>query len=84
MQRAMICPGRAWHVGALIWFLCGLQKSNPVLLRSKVLRDCGLSRNTVRRGLACLEAADLVSVEQRAGKLRSVTILSPNGESTLL
>jgi len=54
--------------------LSAVEKSNTVHLSGKRLRELGLDRNAVSRGLRALEAAALVSVSRMAGRSPDVTI----------
>jgi hypothetical protein len=75
LVRAMKLPGRALHVGIYVWFFAGMSRSETVVLTmSRLQRELGFSRATATRGLAALEAADLVSVERATGRAPRVTI----------
>lgn len=76
---AMKLPGRAWHVGTIVWFLAGLQKSSVVSIQYGLAKGAGLDRQVVRRGLRQLELAGLVLVERKPGRCPVVTLLAaPN------
>jgi hypothetical protein len=77
VERAVVLPGKAWHVASALWFV-GIRsrnKSATVRLTTKTLRRFGLNRHTVYRALASLEGAGLVRVERQIGCRLSVTIL---------
>src|SRR5215472_15360360 len=55
-------PGKALHVGIVLWFQSGLKVSRTVALSSNVLRSFDVDRHAGYRGLKALERAGLVSV----------------------
>jgi len=67
-------PGKALHVGIVIWFLSGVNKSQTITLTRKTLKNFGLTPETGRRGLLALESAKLVRVERRGKKSPRVTL----------
>jgi hypothetical protein len=74
-RRAALASKSAALVGALVWFQVGLQKKNPPKVQFQWFYDCGLSRQTLRRGLRELQRAGLVEVLQPAGKKPLITLL---------
>ena len=68
-------PGKALHVGLVLWFLQGLKKNYTVPLSQDKLRKIGVTRSSAYRGLASLEKAGLVSVVRHIGRNSIVTIL---------
>lgn len=66
--------GRALQVAIVLWLEVGMKKSARVRLPHQRLREMGVDRHAVRRGLAALEAAGLVLVERRNGASPFVTI----------
>ena len=68
-------PGKALHVGVVLWFLAGLDSRREVRLSGSVARRFGLNRHAVYRGLAALESVRLVSVVRHAGRNPLVTLL---------
>ena len=75
LQAAGRLPGKALHVGLVLWLRSGIQKSTRVQLSQKILREMGIGRHSVYRGLKALEKAGLVEVERRSGRLPVVNIL---------
>jgi hypothetical protein len=67
-------PGRALQVGVYLWFLAGMKKARTVTLPLARLREFGLDRFAVRRGLQALQKAGLVSTVTRQGRSAVVTI----------
>ena len=73
--KAGRCKGRAFHVGMMLWYLSGLNKSITIKLSNKLPKSFGFDRTTKLRGLRELEGSGLVSVEQKRGRSPLVTIL---------
>lgn len=66
--------GRALQVAIVLWLEVGMKRSARVRLPHQRLREMGVDRHAVRRGLAALEAAGLVVVERRNGASPVVTV----------
>lgn len=77
LAAAAFLPGRSLHVGVALWFRSGVEKSDRVKLPQKLMREFGIDRHAVYRGLRSLEDAGLIAVDRRSGRLARVTILSP-------
>ena len=77
LMRAANLPGKALHVGNVLWLLAGLNQSRTVQLSSMWLRRFGVLRDSARLGLKKLEGAGLVAVERHHGRSPKVTILDP-------
>ena len=60
-------PGRALHVGVVLWMLAGMRRTGSVVLAPSRLREMGVSRHAAHRALRRLEAAVLVSIERVRG-----------------
>src|SRR5262245_30594087 len=69
LERAAQQPGRALHVGIVLWFSAGLTQRWNVRLALSRLSAFGLDRYAASRGLRALEAAGLVSVDRHAGRV---------------
>jgi hypothetical protein len=74
--RAFSLPGKAWHVGTVLWFWAGITRSKTVTLTPSRLRHCGLHPETARQRLVHLERAGLVHIERRGKRSPIVTILA--------
>jgi hypothetical protein len=74
--RAFSLPGKAWHVGTVLWFWAGITRSKTVTLTPSRLRHCGLHPETARQRLMELKKAGLVRVERRGKQSPMVTILA--------
>jgi hypothetical protein len=69
-------PGKALHVGIILWHLAGLKhQAGTVTLSSAPLEAMGIKRTTGYRALAVLETAGLISVKRRPGCAPVVTLL---------
>jgi hypothetical protein len=75
VTRAMQLPGKAWHVGTVLWLWAGITRSNTVILTRTRLRQCDLHPETARQGLSRLEQAGLVRVERQGKRSPRVTLL---------
>jgi hypothetical protein len=76
LQAATALPGKALHVGLLVWFYTGLHPERAVVLTHTKLALFHLKRETARRGLAALEAAGLVRVTRAPRKSPRVHLLA--------
>jgi DNA-binding transcriptional ArsR family regulator len=79
---AMALPGKAYHVGSIVWQECRLNGSAPCKLTRHVWEKFGLHRHTVRGGLKVLKEAGLIELE-KSGK-RSPLITIVNDESMVI
>ena len=75
LEAAAQLPGRAFHVGVLLWFRAGLTRSMSVKLSGKHARLFAIDRFTKARALHQLERARLVSVQRARGLSPVITIL---------
>jgi hypothetical protein len=73
--RASQLPGKALHVGLMLWYLAGVNQSKEVLLSNSRLSGWGITRYQKSRGLSALERAGLVKVKRGAGRNPRVLIL---------
>ena len=76
-------PGKALHVGIVLWLWAGIEKRTSVKLSSFRLEPMGVSRHSSYRALAALEGAGLVSVVRKQGSGPLVTILEAPGAGDL-
>jgi hypothetical protein len=74
LVRAGGLPGRALHVGLLLWHLAGLQGGRVVRFSQARASEFGFSVDTARRAVRSLAGAGLVSVERVPGRALRVTI----------
>jgi len=80
LTRAAQQPGKSLHVAIALWFVSGVTSSRCVPLSNVNGLRFGLDRNAKYRGLVCLEAAGLVTVERKLGRAPMVTILDAEPE----
>lgn len=80
LAAAARLPGRALHVGIVVWFRAGLTRNRSVRLSRAQLVPFGVDRFAMRRALAALEAAKLLSVTRASGRSPVVTLLPGPGE----
>ncbi len=83
LAHAARLPGKAVHVGLVLWLLAGLTGKAEITLGSAYLHESGVNRYAAYRALQALEVAGLVRVVRGRGRSPLVTIvLSPCLEST--
>ena len=75
VSRTIQLPGKAFHVGVIIWYQAGIQSSHSVRLSMKRLREFGISRWSAYRGLAALRSAGIIEIRNSVGRLPIITIL---------
>ncbi|HEX3152332.1 MAG TPA: hypothetical protein VHR66_29935 [Gemmataceae bacterium] len=79
----MALPGKAVHLGLMLWLEAGLQKSLTVhFCLGRAVRQ-GIPINTARRGVRALEAAGLVTVRRLPGRGLDVTLVIDDTDSNL-
>ena len=67
-------PGKALHVGNVLWFIAGIKNARTIALSGKIMEDMGIKRNAGYRGLAALEEVGLISVTRHRGRCPVITI----------
>jgi hypothetical protein len=83
LTTAARLPGKALHVGVVLWHRAGLEKKTQVTLPSSRFKALGVSRYAGSRALAALEQAGLVAVVRKQGRAPRVTLLpAPTTAST--
>jgi hypothetical protein len=76
LGEASNLPGKAFHVGLLLWFVAGLGKTiQGLTLSGDLLSRFGVSSSAYLRALEKLEQAGLVSVSQGRGRRKRITIV---------
>ena len=68
-------PGKALHVGLVLWHVVGLKKSREVKLERRHLHSFGLGRKAVYAGLKAMEEQGLVGLSKKTGGRPTITIL---------
>jgi hypothetical protein len=77
LQPALLIGGKAGNLALAIWWLVGMQRSNPIKLTSRVMEDFGISTRSARRLLTEFERVGLVEVDRQRGRGPIVTLLIP-------
>jgi hypothetical protein len=67
--------GASLNVAVALWLEVGMNNNRLVKLSMARLRELGVTRWSAYRALAALEAANLVAVERREGRLARVLVL---------
>lgn len=75
LQNAMRLPGKAVHVGLVLWYYSGLKRTKTLSINLSRLGEFGLTRASATRGLKALQRTGLVLVDSHAGRKPIVTIL---------
>lgn len=74
LEAAGRCPGKALHLGVVLWFLAGVTGRREMSLGRSELARFGVNRYATSRALAALEKTKLVSVKRLPGRKRVVTL----------
>ena len=80
LRVALSFGGKAGHLAWAIWWLAGMERTNPIRLTKRVLRNFNISTRAARRLLTDFERAGLVEVDRHRGRGPIVTILTPGSE----
>lgn len=67
-------PGKAWAVYMALRLRSRLEKEQTVTLTTVYLRRFGITRRQKEQALACLEAAQLLTVDRSHGKNPRITL----------
>jgi hypothetical protein len=81
LRLALALGGKAGHLAWAIWWLVGVEQSNPIQLTGRILRDFHLSPRAARRLLLLFERAGLLRVERKRGRGPMVTLLTPQPQT---
>ena len=76
---AIQLPGKCLHVAVVVWYYWKLTKKRPVALSHRRTKHFGIHHQTVRSALKRLEAAGLISVQQRGKQSPRVTVHENGG-----
>ena len=77
LRPALAFGGKAGNLTWAIWWLAGMEKSNPIRLTGRVLRDFHISPRSARRLLNDFEQAGLLNVDRKRGRAPVITLLEP-------
>lgn len=75
LRRAYKLPGKALHVGIILWYWAGIKKNRTIVLSNIALIEFDITRYSKMRALKNLEHTGLVTVERHRGCAPIVTIL---------
>lgn len=75
MTQAAQMPGKTLQVALALWYLCGLQKTDNVMLTSKAAERFGVSRDAKYEAIDRLVKAGLVTVQHAPGKAPVITLV---------
>ena len=78
LRLALSAGGKAGHLAWAIWWLAGVQQSNPLKLTKRVLGEFHISTRTANRLLFDFERAGLVEVYRKRGRSPIITLLTPS------
>ncbi len=79
LQGAGHLPGKAHHVGIVLWFLAGVQRSSKVNFSYLLAQEHGVKRHAAYRALKALEQRGLIRICRGRGKSPRVQLLEmPN------
>jgi hypothetical protein len=79
MHTAITLPGKALHIGILLWLEAGMKKRPTVRLNLSAQMKYGISRKAARAGIQALQVAKLIEVKYHPGQMLEVTLLgTPN------
>jgi DNA-binding transcriptional ArsR family regulator len=79
---AMPLPGKAYHVGSIIWQQWRINRSASCKLTRHVWEKFGLHRHTVRGGLKALNEAGLIILEKSGKRSPLITIVNDESHVT--
>ena len=72
---AMKLPGKALGVWALIHHQCWITRKSEVALSGKMLKQCGVHRQSLYRALKDLEHVGLIQTTRQRGKAVRITLV---------
>ena len=78
LAKAGKLPGRALHVGTVIWQRAGVERKQTVSVPSQILAEFGVDRFAKKRALDALAKAGLISVVHHRGRNPVATIVMPH------
>ena len=81
LRVALAFGGKAGNLSWAMWWLAGMERTNPIKLTRRVLLDFGISPRAARRLLIDFERAGLVAVDRKRGRGPIVVLLMPSPEN---
>ena len=82
LRVALSFGGKAGNLAWSLWWLAGMERTNPIRLTKRVLTDFNMSTRAARRLLIEFERAGLVVVDSQRGRSPKVTLTNPKPEIT--
>ena len=82
LRVALSIGGKAGNLAWSLWWLAGMERTNPIRLTKRVLSDFNVSTRAARRLLIEFERAGLVVVDSQRGRGPKVTLTNPKPEIT--
>jgi DNA-binding transcriptional ArsR family regulator len=79
---AMALPGKAYHVGSIVWQECRINRSASCKLTRRVWEKFGIHRHTVSGGLRVLNEAGLIILEKSGKRSPLITIVNDESKVT--
>ena len=83
-MKASALPGKAFQVGVVLWYLCGLRKDKTIILANGLLEQFHISRQAKYRCLKALDGAGLITFEGRKDRNPKIAILTAESRDTEL
>ena len=83
LQLALSLGGKAGNLSLSLWWLAGMQRTNPIRLTKSVLDKFSISTRTSRRLLLDFERAGLVLVTRKQGCSPMVTLKYPDQSNSV-
>ena len=75
LETCASLPGKALHVGLVLWYLAGLKRTKTFALDNTSLEKLGVKRGAKARCLADMERAGLIGIESHAGRNPVITLI---------
>ena len=83
LQLALSLGGKAGNLSLSLWWLAGMEGTNPIRLTPRVLDKFSISTRTARRLLQDFEKAGLVLVSSKQGRSPIVTLKYPDQSNSV-
>jgi len=76
LRVALSVGGKAGNLSWAMWWLAGMERTNPIKLTRRVLSDFNISPRSARRLLIAFERAGLVEVDRKRGRGPIVALIA--------
>ena len=84
LERVAQLPGKALHVGVMLFYLVAIRRSAEVRFSQATLRRFHTSRDASYDALRRMKEAGLVRVAKSPGRSPVVTLLDPDGRAMVV